>query len=212
MHRDAATFPALHTGGGHGHLPFAIGTEDGLGVGSAAERLAVHRQHRVIILVEEGHLVIIAHHLTRFNTFNLVYDETVALNDDLTESSQWSACLSLGGIGPSKVTYQRNIAINTHLKVIRTLGHFIEDIVRNKIHHQALAAGILEVLTIDEEEAATRAAPTVVEVEQTVNVVAVANEGVPPVLAVTRVIQRNVLVDSGFQEGNPFLIGVVATP
>ena len=168
--------------GSHNDRPFAVGTKDSLGVGSAAIRISAHRHNSIIVLVEERYLIIAGHSLSRLDIFDFVDDKTITQNENLINASQSLTCLGLCGIGPREMTRQRDITVNGHLKICRSLGHSIVDVVGNKIHDNTLATRILEVLTIDKEVIVVGTAPTKVEVEQTVDIVTVADEGMSAII------------------------------
>ena len=162
---------------------------------SAAIGRPIHCHNGIVVLVEERHLVIACHGLSRLDILNFVDDNAIAQNDNLIKISQRFARLSLGRIGPSEVTRQRNITINAHRKIFNSLRHGIVNIIRNKIHNNALTTRILKVFAIDKEIIVVGTTPTKIEVEQSIGIVTVTNEGMSTTIAMSRIVHRDTLVD-----------------
>ena len=181
LHGDAATVPALHTVGGHNDFPVAIGTKNSLGEGRTAIIVSADGQNRVFKLVEERHFVVVGHGLTGLHVLNLLNDKTVALDNNLVDGGQGLPCHGFGGIGPTEVPDARHIAVDAHAEVFGCLGHLVVDIVGNEVVNDGLAACVVEMLAINEDESIRGTAPTPVEVEKVVGIVAVANESVATV-------------------------------
>ena len=104
----------------------------------------------------------------------------------------------------------RDIVINSDRKILNGLRHLIVHKIRNKIIDDSLARVELKFIAVDEEPAVTVAAPTPIEVEQAVVVIAMANKGMTAIFALTRVLQRDMLVDVRLQQRHPFIIGIAA--
>ena len=88
-----------------------------------------------------------------------------------------------------------HVAIDTHAQIGRCRRHRIVDVIRDEVVDDGLAARVFEVLAIDEEVAVAGSAPAPVEIEEVVDIIAVANEGMTALRALTRIVQGDALVD-----------------
>ena len=135
-------------------------------------------------------------------------NDAVALHDDLVERSQRLACHGFGGVDPGEVTDTRHVVVDAHAQVLGRFRHAVIDIVRDEIVDNGLASRIVEMLAVDEEVAVGRTAPAPVEIEEVVVVIAVANECMTALSALSGIVKRNMLVDVRLQQSNPFVVGV----
>ena len=87
LHRNAASIPTMEIRGSHNDRPFTIRAKDCMSVSDSTVRIAIHHQHRIVILVEERYHIVIRHGLSRFNAIlNHMHDKTITHDDGFVET------------------------------------------------------------------------------------------------------------------------------
>ena len=117
--------------------------------------IAADGQHRVVKLIEERHLVVVSHGLARGDIGDFLDDKAIAFDDDLVNIGQGLPCFGLSRVGPAEVADTRDVAVDIHTEVFRSLGHLVIDIVGNEVVNDGLASRKFKVLSVDHEETTT---------------------------------------------------------
>ena len=115
-------------------------------------------------------------------------DDAIASDDDLIERREVVEMDVLGGVGPTQSGGIVKVVAGFYGEVVRLQGLVVVYIRRHVVDHGLGPTGIVDL--VDDEPTIAATAPTPVEVEEVVVVIAIAHESVAAAIAETGIVDR----------------------